>query len=298
MFVPGRVWSWMRLPDTEEVFGLLRPESSKIVRWRGLLVMQIQIETGLVLRTVRGVWQLRGWRVLRVAFVACGLVTLCGVGQMAEETRPLFIAAIGVRQSDHLWLVLVRSPLSIFASATVLPSWNSLLEIVLVCIVCEVFLGTWRMIAISVASQLVVNLIVHVVLIAGYRSRIGLRFYQLQDLDTGPSAVIVALGIAAATRARTVVFGAVVASWTIAETLAHPGSAGREHVLALLLGPLLLFVSEHRIDGVSATKRRSEVDGTCSDEVPRCLLDGSTRSRRNRNDRASSLTRPGVSPHS
>ena len=76
MFVPGRVWSWMRLPDTEEVFGLLRPESSKIVRWRGLLVMQIQIETGLVLRTVRGVWQLRGWRVLRVASVACGLVTL------------------------------------------------------------------------------------------------------------------------------------------------------------------------------------------------------------------------------
>ena len=200
MFVPGRLWSWMRLPDTEEVFGLLRPESSKIVRWRGLLVMQIQIETGLVLRTVRGVWQLRGWRVLRVAFVACGLVTLCGVGQMAEETRPLFIAAIGVRQSDHLWLVLVRSPLSIFASATVLPSWNSLLEIVLVCLVCEVFLGTWRMIAISVASQLAVNLIVHVVLIAGYRSWIGLRFYQLQDLDTGPSAVIVALGIAAATR--------------------------------------------------------------------------------------------------
>ena len=148
----------------------------------------------------------------------------------------------GVRQSDGLGLLLLRTPLSIFASAPDLPAWGAIAQVGVVLAIAEALLGLRRTIIIGVGAEFLVNLVVHATVADGHGSWMGIS-HPAAVLDTGPSVVVVALVWAALLEIRAWRLASLVTLGFLIEVVAEPNLAGHEHIIGLVAGLVLWWVT-------------------------------------------------------
>ncbi len=184
---------------------------------------------------MREVWRRSPRRAVVPGLVAGGLVGACYLlYRYGYESFVEFVA--GVRHRDEFLVVVARSPLSLFAPAPNLPVWGAVAQVVALTAVGATVLGWRRVVVVAVAVQTGINVILQVVAGVGFGSLVGLNTAGLAELDTGPSAAVIALVvvIAMARRAPWLMF--LVVTIATAEVLVAPNLAGCEHVIALGAG--------------------------------------------------------------
>ena len=141
-----------------------------------------------------------------------------------------------VRANEPLIAALVRVPLSLLVPAVGLPVWGALVQVAIVGALAELVLGRRRMIGLAFATQYVATVAGRVAAQLGGGRPYGLRPAAAFVRDTGPSAAVVALGLAVAV---------VVGAWWLAglasvglfvEIVGLHTLAGREHLAAIAVG--------------------------------------------------------------
>ncbi|MFK0291124.1 hypothetical protein ACIQU6_11705 [Streptomyces sp. NPDC090442] len=139
-----------------------------------------------------------------------------------------------VQAYEHLWLALLRTPLSLFVPALDLPVWGALAQVLVVFGIAEICLGRWQTLLIAYAATLAGTTYARLGLWIGPDSPIGLPDADKFVVDTGPSAAVVGLAVVVCWRyrARLTCVGVVVAM-LVEVALIKNNLAGKEHVAAV-----------------------------------------------------------------
>ena len=201
----------------------------------------IRNEAVIVVHRVRATWREQGARAGCVAIVGTALTVGFAVAEHSGLAGTVDRIA-GVRQSDRLGLLLLRTPLSVFASAPNLPAWGAIAQVAAVLAVAQAVLGVRRTITVGVGAQFLVNLVVHAAVAGGHASWMGTAA-SAAVLDTGPSVVVVALLWAALIEVRAWRLALLVALGLSIEAVVLPNLAGREHLIGLAAGFVLSWVT-------------------------------------------------------
>ncbi|CAM5636342.1 Integral membrane protein OS=Streptomyces alboniger OX=132473 GN=CP975_16965 PE=4 SV=1 [Streptomyces alboniger] len=137
-----------------------------------------------------------------------------------------------VRADQPLWLSLLRTPVSVFVPAVDLPVWGGLPRLFLAFALAELVFGRLRTLAVAYVATLAGTMGARVLIALG-PGRAGLPADAAHAVDTGASAAVVGLFAytAVALRAPVLFVAAVVP--TVAGSIAYPGLAGREHLIAV-----------------------------------------------------------------
>jgi hypothetical protein len=146
-----------------------------------------------------------------------------------------FIEDVGaVRAEDPLWLMLPRTPLSLFVPALDLPVWGALAQILLVFGIAEICLGRWRTLVIAYVATLAGTLYARVGVALGPDVfLVGLPASDAGVVDTGPSAAVVGLAVFVGWRHRAYVTAGAVVVAMVVEVLVKENLAGKEHLAAI-----------------------------------------------------------------
>ena len=201
----------------------------------------LRSEVLAVVRRVFAAWREQGARAGSIAIVGMVLTAAFAIVEHGEFAATVDRIA-GVRQSDRLGLLLLRTPLSIFASAPNLPVWGAIAQVAVVLAIAQAVLGARRTIIVGVGSEFLVNLIVHAMVVKGHASWVGMSA-PAAVLDTGPSVVVVALLWAALIEVRAWRLASLVALGFLIEVVVEPNLAGHEHMIGLAGGFVLLWVT-------------------------------------------------------
>ncbi|MFJ9419316.1 hypothetical protein ACIRPT_34930 [Streptomyces sp. NPDC101227] len=150
-----------------------------------------------------------------------------------------------VQAYEHLWLALLRTPLSLFVPALDLPVWGALAQILVVFGLAEICVG-WRvMFAVAYLATLAGTMYARIGLWIGPDSPIGLPDADKYVIDTGPSAAVVGLAIFVSWRYRAwFTCGLVVAAMVFEVLFIKSNLAGKEHIAAVLAVLVLCAVWE------------------------------------------------------
>ena len=197
---------------------------------------------------LRAAWRARG---LAAFPVALGSTALVGAFALLQHTTAgwwLVSHIAGVYQALPLWEILVRLPLSAFAPAPDLPAWGALLQVLLVFALAEIHLGAGRTVVTAVCVNALTTLSARVMVLIGFQYFVGTPQVDAYVLDTGPSAVVVALCVYVALHVRTYLLMAVTCAALLGEVGVLPNLAGREHLVAIALG-VLAYALDKRLSG-------------------------------------------------
>ncbi|MGG2465593.1 hypothetical protein ACO0M4_38515 [Streptomyces sp. RGM 3693] len=193
-------------------------------------------EWGPLLRTVWPTLVGRRLRAIPLTLSAvCLTLTFHFVQNQSWGYRP--VQDIGsVQAYEHLWLALLRTPLSLFVPALDLPVWGALVQILVVFGVAEICLGRWQTLLVAYTATLAGTMYARIGLWIGPDSPIGLPDSDKFVVDTGPSAAVVGLAVVVCWRyrARFTCVGVVVAM-LVEVAFIKNNLAGKEHVAALLV---------------------------------------------------------------
>ena len=204
-------------------------------------------EWGPLLRTVRSALAARKLRAIAMTLTAvCLTLTFQFVQNQPWGYRP--IQNIGSVQADeHLWLALLRTPLSLFVPALDLPVWGALAQILVVFGIAEICLGRWRTLAVAYTATLAGTMYARLGLWAGADSPFGLPDSDAYVIDTGPSAAVVGLAVFVCWRHRAWLSCALVSAAMVVEVVFIKNNlAGKEHVAAVLVVLVVCAVGELR----------------------------------------------------
>ncbi|MFE6685573.1 hypothetical protein ACFVFQ_03750 [Streptomyces sp. NPDC057743] len=148
-----------------------------------------------------------------------------------------------VQAYEHLWLALLRTPLSLFVPALDLPVWGALAQILVVFGVAEICLGRWQTLLVAYAATLAGTTYARLGLWIGPDSPIGLPDADKFVVDTGPSAAVVGLAVVVCWRyrARLTCVGVVVAM-LVEVAFIKNNLAGKEHVAAVTVALAICVV--------------------------------------------------------
>lgn len=141
------------------------------------------------------------------------------------------------------WLALARLPGSTIAPAQSLPVSGALLQVLLVVGAAEVLIGSRAVVTVGLAVQFATTGAARVMYELGPTSLLGMDPVSAGIRDTGPSAVVVAVGVYAACRLRLSRLLSLVVASMIVEMVLMPNLAGREHVVAVACGLIAAAVS-------------------------------------------------------
>jgi hypothetical protein len=145
-----------------------------------------------------------------------------------------FVQRLGmVRAADPLWLVLLRTPLSLFVPALDLPVWGALAQILCVFGVAELCLGRARTLAVAYVATLAGTLYARVGIALGPGSPLGLPVTDAHVVDTGPSAAVVGLAVYLGRRCGAYVTVTAVTAVMVVEVVLKDNLAGKEHLAAI-----------------------------------------------------------------
>ncbi len=212
---------------------------STLARWA-------RAEWGPLCAAVRGPLVRRRWRAVPLAVTAVCLTAALH----AAHTQPWghrFVQDVGtVRAADPLWLVLLRTPLSLFVPALDLPVWGALAQLLLVFGLAELCLGRWRTLALAYAATLAGTMYARLGVRLGPGSPLGLPASDRWVVDTGPSAAVVALAVFLGVRHRAYVTAALVVAAMVAEVVLKENLAGKEHLAAIAAVLVLCAAGEVR----------------------------------------------------
>ncbi|MEV6568159.1 hypothetical protein [Streptomyces kronopolitis] len=192
-------------------------------------------EWGPLLTTV---WSALSVRKLRAIPVTLTAVCLTLVFQFVQNQAWGYRAVqdIGSIQAwEHLWLALLRTPLSLFVPALDLPVWGALAQILVVFGIAEICVGWRQTLGVAYLATLAGTMYARIGIWIGPQSPIGLADADKYVLDTGPSAAVVGLAVYVCWRHRAwFTCGAVVAAMVLEVVFIKNNLAGKEHVAAVL----------------------------------------------------------------
>ncbi len=134
----------------------------------------------------------------------------------------------------HLWLF--RLPGSMIAPPPGLPIWGSLLQVLVVIGIAEAVVGRTWTIAVGLAGHVLSGIAARVLLNVVPGVFGGLPAVDRFVLDTGPSAVTVALTAYLAVVLRVPILGTLAAVGVALGMFAHSDLAAREHAVAWAVG--------------------------------------------------------------
>ncbi|MFE5742177.1 hypothetical protein [Streptomyces celluloflavus] len=205
----------------------------------------VRAEWGPLLRTVRSALAKRKLRAIPVTLAAV-LLTL--VFQIVQNQpwgyRP--IQNIGsVQAGEHLWLALLRTPLSLFVPALDLPVWGALAQLLLVFGIAEICLGRRQMLAVAYLATLAGTMYARLGIWLGPGTPVGLPPTDAYVVDTGPSAAVVGLALVVTWRYRAwFTCAAVVVAMVVEVLFIKNNLAGKEHIAAVAAVLVLCAVWE------------------------------------------------------
>jgi hypothetical protein len=173
----------------------------------------------------------------------------------------------GVSAGIPLPLALLRTPVSLFVPAPDLPVWGALLQVLLLFGLAELQLGRGRMLLVAYFATLCGTLSARAMVAIGPGHVLGLDAYHADVPDTGPSAAVVGLVVCVAMVRRAPIAFTGVWVVMVAEVVAKPNLAGREHVAAMTGVTLLTAASlarrRRRVRGQAVRTRASAAQWTC-----------------------------------
>ncbi|QRX91870.1 hypothetical protein [Streptomyces noursei] len=193
-------------------------------------------EWGPLLRTVWPTLVARRLRAVPLTLTAVGLtLTFHFVQNQSWGYRA--VQNIGsVQAYEHLWVALLRTPLSLFVPALDLPVWGALAQILVVFGIAEICLGRWQTLTVAYAATLAGTMYARIGLWLGPDSPIGLPDSDKFVVDTGPSAAVVGLAVVVCWRYRArFTCVVVVVSMFVEVAFIKTNLAGKEHVAAVLV---------------------------------------------------------------
>ncbi|MCZ0970824.1 hypothetical protein ACFU90_33225 [Streptomyces noursei] len=195
-----------------------------------------RVEWGPLLRTVWPTLVARRLRAIPLTLAAVGL-TLAFHFIQQQPWGYRTVQNIGsVQAYEHLWLALLRTPLSLFVPALDLPVWGALAQVLVVFGIAEICLGRWQTLLVAYAATLAGTTYARIGLWLGPDSPIGLSEVDKFVVDTGPSAAVVGLAVVVCWRYRArFTCAAVVVAMVVEVVFIKNNLAGKEHVAAVLV---------------------------------------------------------------
>ncbi|MER0479416.1 hypothetical protein ABR737_13860 [Streptomyces sp. Edi2] len=140
-----------------------------------------------------------------------------------------------VQAWEHLWVALLRTPLSLFVPALDLPVWGALAQILVVFGVAEICVGLRQTLLVAYVATLAGTMYARIGIWIGPESPLGLPDSDKYVIDTGPSAAVVGLAVFVCWRYRAWFTCAAVAVAMVVEVVSIKNNlAGKEHVAAVL----------------------------------------------------------------
>ncbi|MEU5212333.1 hypothetical protein [Streptomyces sp. NPDC020742] len=140
-----------------------------------------------------------------------------------------------VQAWEHLWVALLRTPLSLFVPALDLPVWGALAQILVVFGIAEICVGWRQTLGVAYLATLAGTMYARIGIWIGPESPIGLPDSDKYVIDTGPSAAVVGLAVFVCWRYRAWFTGGLVVLSMVFEVLFIKSNlAGKEHIAAIL----------------------------------------------------------------
>lgn len=140
-----------------------------------------------------------------------------------------------VQAYEHLWVALLRTPLSLFVPALDLPVWGALAQILVVFGIAEICVGWRQTLVVAYVATLAGTMYARIGIWIGPVSPVGLPDSDKYVIDTGPSAAVVGLAVFVCWRYRAWFTCALVAVAMVVEVVSIKNNlAGKEHVAAVL----------------------------------------------------------------
>ncbi|MFJ5679470.1 hypothetical protein [Streptomyces sp. NPDC093097] len=193
-------------------------------------------EWGPLLTTVRSTLAVRRLRAIPLTLTAVCLTSSLHLVQKQSWGLHTVQNIGSVQAYEHLWLALLRTPLSLFVPALDLPVWGALVQILVVFGAAEICLGRWQTLLVAYAATLAGTTYARIGLWIGPDSPIGLPDADKFVVDTGPSAAVVGLAVVVCWRYRArLTCVAVVVAMVVEVAFIKNNLAGKEHVAAVLV---------------------------------------------------------------
>ncbi|MGW1376226.1 hypothetical protein ACWD6P_18415 [Streptomyces sp. NPDC002446] len=215
--------------------GAGRREVPAPARRESVLRRAARAEWGPLLRTVRSALAARKLRAIPVTLAAvCLTVTFQYVQNQPWGYQT--VQDIGSVQAwEHLWVALLRTPLSLFVPALDLPVWGALAQILVVFGIAEICVGWRQTLLVAYLATLAGTMYARIGIWIGPQSPIGLPDSDKYVVDTGPSAAVVGLAVFVCWRYRAWFTCALVVLAMLFEVVFIKNNlAGKEHVAAIL----------------------------------------------------------------
>jgi lysyl-tRNA synthetase, class II len=157
-----------------------------------------------------------------------------------------------VRANQPLVASLLRVPFSLFVPALGLPVWGALVQVALIGSLGELVLGRRRLVGLALGTQYVATMAGRTAAWIGPGHAFGLRPSLAFVRDTGPSAAVVAVGIAVACMLGVWRIAGLVVAGLLVEIVGLHTLAGREHLAAIAVGVAVgMWWRRHRRGGAA-----------------------------------------------
>ncbi|MFF8789646.1 hypothetical protein [Streptomyces sp. NPDC015125] len=242
-----------------------RDEPAPGVREMSALRRSARGEWGPLLRTVRSSLVTAKLRAIPLTLTAvCLTLALHFVQNQAWGYRA--VQNIGSVQAwEHLWLALLRTPLSLFVPALDLPVWGALAQILVVFGVAEICVGRRQTLLVAYVATLAGTMYARIGIWIGPLSPIGLPDSDKYVIDTGPSAAVVGLAVFVCWRYRAwFTCAAVVVAMVVEVVSIKNNLAGKEHVAAVLAVLMVCALGE-----LGRSRKRGDASRVSGWEHPR-----------------------------
>lgn len=221
-------------------------------------VFGLRAEVSRVLAVVARRWAARGiGGYLLTAAIAATIVLLWWANR--STGRSIVAMCCGERVDQPLGPSLLRLPGSMFAPAALLPVWGSVLQVILAFGIGEAAVGARRMLTVAALAHTFGTLAGRYFVWYAPAALGGLPTSWRYALDTGPSAATCGLAVYLAIVLGCPRLGGILVLAVAGALALHPDLAGREHLVALLVGAacagvhlLILQRAAHRIVPVAA----------------------------------------------
>jgi len=169
--------------------------------------------------------------------VAATLMAIAVDLMLAEPTVRRALWSIGdVSASLPVGLELWRLPMSVFLPTPYLPEWGAVLQLVVVLGLGELVLGGTVTLLTAGVGQLAATFGARLLIESPVGHLVGLPHALVYALDTGPSAVTVAVGAAVLVASKCDCLAAVLAVSLVGVAFVGPGLDGPEHLIGLVCG--------------------------------------------------------------
>ena len=194
------------------------------------------VEVARVVAVLRRRARERGGFGFSLAIGLCVVIAVVGFLDHRYPGQQWLTACCAERDGYPLRMWLLRLPGSLLAPAPDLAVWGSVAQILVVVGIAEAAAGRFVTVSVALAGHVVSTVAGRTLIVVGSGVLGGLPSIDRQVLDTGPSAATVALIAYLVVVLRCPILGTLAAAGLSVAMLSHSDLAGREHLVAWLVG--------------------------------------------------------------